>query len=263
MEREVLDRSTGRSVFGRDPPAYDRARPGHPDDVYEVLRERCDLGPGTRVLEIGPGTGHVTRRLLALGAGPVVVVEPDPGLAAYLDSATDGDVRILQAPLEEAELAGNAFDLAVAASSFHWVDPERGLDAVLGALRPGGWWAMWWTHYGDPTRPDPFRDAIDPLLGGMTASPGSRGFGRNPDAALRALADAGFEDGRLDSFRGTHEFDTAGIRALFASFSPFIVLEDAERERLLDEIARIADEEFGGRVVKPVLTSLYTARKPA
>jgi hypothetical protein len=40
------------------------------------------------------------------------------------------------------------------------------------------------------------------------------------------------------------------------------VLEDAERERLLDEIARVAEDEFGGRVVKPVSTPLYTARKP-
>ncbi len=263
MERRVLDRSTGRSVFGRDAAAYDRARPGHPDEVYDVLRERCGLGPGTKTLEIGPGTGQVTRRLLELGASRLVVVEPDPELAAYLSSATGGVSEILRAPLEEVELADDEFDLAVAASSFHWIDAERGLAAIMRALRPGGWWAMWWTHYGDRTRPDPFRDAIDPLVGGLSSSPGARGFARDPEAALGALADAGFEGGRLDSIHGTYEFDAAGIRALFASFSPFIVLEDAERERLLDEIARIADAEFGGRVVKPVLTPLYTARKPA
>jgi SAM-dependent methyltransferase len=262
VERKILDRTTGRSVFGRDAAAYDRARPGHPDEVYELLRERCGLGPGARVLEVGPGTGQVTRRLLELGAGPVVAVEPDPELAAYLASATDGEVEIRRAPLEEVELSDDEFDVAVAASSFHWVDPEPGLAAIMRALRPGGWWAMWWTHYGDKDRPDPFRDAIDPLVGGLSASPGARGFGRDPEDAFRALADAGFEDGRLDSIRGTYEFDTAGIRALFASFSPFIVLEDAERERLLDEIARIAEVDFGGRVVKPVRTPLYTARKP-
>jgi SAM-dependent methyltransferase len=262
VEREVLDRSTGRSVFGRDPAAYDRARPGHPDEVYEILRERCGLGPGTSVLEVGPGTGQVTRRLLELGAAPVVAVEPDPELARYLASAIDGSVGIRQAPLEEVELPADVFDLAVAASSFHWVDAERGLAAVFAALRREGWWAMWWTHYGDKDRPDPFRDAIDPLVGGLASSPGARGFARDPEAALRALADAGFEEARLDRIQGTYEFDTAGIRALFASFSPFIVLEDAERERLLDEIARVAEDEFGGRVVKPVSTPVYTARKP-
>lgn len=263
MARKVLDRSTGRSVFGRDAAAYDRARPGHPDEVYEILCERCGLGPGTHTLEVGPGTGQVTRRLLELGASRLVAVEPDPELASYLASAADGAVEIRQAPLEDVELAADEFDLAVAASSFHWIDAERGLAAIVRALRPGAWWAMWWTHYGDKGRPDPFRDAIDPLVRGLASSPGARGFGRDPKSAFHALADAGFEDARLDTIRGTHEFDPAGIRALFASFSPFIVLEDAERERLLDEIAHVAEVEFGGRVVKPVLTRLYTARKPA
>jgi SAM-dependent methyltransferase len=261
MEREVVDRREGRSVFGRDPAGYDRARPGHPERVYEILQERCGLRPGTRVLEIGPGTGQVTRRLLELGAR-LVAVEPDPELAAFLSSVTEGRLEILEAPLEEAQLPEEAFDLAVAASSFHWIDAERGFATVLGALRAGGWWAMWWTHFGDPARPDPFRDAIDPLVGELPASPGATGFARDPAAAVRALAAAGFEQTRLDVVPWTHEFDTPGIRALFASFSPIIVLDEPTREALLDDIARVAADEFGGHVSKPVLTSLYTARKP-
>jgi hypothetical protein len=117
-------------------------------------------------------------------------------------------------------------------------------------------------HFGDDDRPDPFRDAIDPLLDDIPASPGARGFARDPDAALTALATAGFEDARLDEIRWAHEFDTVGIRALFASFSPFIVLEDSRREALLDDIASVAEVEFGGRIVKPVLTTLFTTLKP-
>jgi len=261
-ERKVIELREGRSVFGRDAAGYDRARPGHPDEVYEILRERCGLGLGTRTLEIGPGTGQVTRRLLALGAGPLVTVEPDAELAAYLASVTAGVPEILRAPLEEVELPENAFDLAVAASSFHWIDPERGLAAVLRALRPGGWWAMWWTHFGDEDRPDPFRDAIDPLFRDLPSSPGAHGFARDSDAARAALSAAGFVEIAHDVVRWSHTFDTAGIRALFASFSPFIVLDEATRESLLDDVARIADEEFDGSVVKPVRTSLHTARKP-
>jgi SAM-dependent methyltransferase len=156
MPREVIPRSEGRSVFGRDAAAYERGRPGHPDRVYDALRERCGLRDGTSVLEIGPGTGQATRRLLELGADPLVVVEPDPGLAAHLPTVVGREPRIVQTTLEEAGLPNGAFDLAVAASSFHWVDAERGLGAVHGALRPGGWWAMWWTHFGDRSRPIPF-----------------------------------------------------------------------------------------------------------
>ena len=261
--RDVIDRREGRRVFGRDPATYDRARAGHPERVYDVLRGRCGLGPDARVLEVGPGTGQVTRRLLELGVRSLVAVEPDPELAAYLRSSVGDGPEIVVTTLEEAALPAEAFDLAVAASSFHWVEPERGLAAIHDALRPDGWWAMWWTHHGDPTRPDPFREATEQIVGGLDSSPGASGFGRNPDAAKAALAAAGFEDARVDVVRWRHEWDAAGIRALFASFSPIILLDDAERERILDAIERVATDEFGGRVVKPMRTILFTARKPA
>jgi SAM-dependent methyltransferase len=262
MPREVIHRTEGRNVFGRDPAAYERGRPGHPERVYQVLRERCGLRPGTSVLEIGPGTGQATRRLLELGADPLVAVEPDPALAEFLVSAIDRRPQVLAAPLEEADVPTAAFDLAVAASSFHWVDAERGLATILRALRPGGWWAMWWTHFGDKARPDPFRDAIDPVVGALAASPGARGFARDVESGLTALADAGFESCEHEFVRWSHVWDADGIRALFATFSPIARLDAPERDAILDEVARVAADEFGGRVEKPVLTSLYTARRP-
>jgi SAM-dependent methyltransferase len=261
--RDVIGRQEGRRVFGRDPATYDRARAGHPERVYEVLRERCRLDPDARVLEVGPGTGQVTRRLLELGVRSLVAIEPDPDLAAYLRSSVRDGPEIIVTTLEEASLDAEAFDLAVAASSFHWVEPERGLAVIYDALRPGGWWAMWWTHHGDRTRPDPFREATEQIVGGLASSPGATGFGRDPDAARAALAAAGFEDAQVDVVRWAHEWDAAGIRALFASFSPIILLDDAERTRVLDAIEQAAAHQFGGRVVKPLRTILFTARKPA
>src|SRR5215472_10064256 len=77
-----IDRDEGRRAFGADPSGYDRARPGYPPRVYDLLRDRCRLRPGTRAFEVGPGTGQATRHLLRLGASPLVAVEPDERLAA-------------------------------------------------------------------------------------------------------------------------------------------------------------------------------------
>lgn len=49
-----------RQVYGTDPALYDAGRPDYPDRVYDVLMQRCGLQQGTRVLEIGPGTGLAT-----------------------------------------------------------------------------------------------------------------------------------------------------------------------------------------------------------
>jgi hypothetical protein len=78
----VIDRSFGRKAFGADPASYHSARPPYPDWVFATLVERCGLADGKSVFEIGPGTGTATRRLLDLGARPLIAIEPDPGLAA-------------------------------------------------------------------------------------------------------------------------------------------------------------------------------------
>lgn len=257
----------GRSLFGQDPAGYDAARPGHPQRVYDVVAERCGLRQGTAVLEIGPGTGQATRRLLELGADPLVAVEPDLALAEFLRSATGGQARIVAAPLEEAELEADAFDLATAASSFHWVYEPVGLAKVVTALRANGWWAMWWTLFGQPGRKDAFMKAVDHLFVDLPGSPsGGSGSGRpsfalDAFARLGALAQAGFRDLHHELITWPFSWDTAGIRGLYSTFSPIRSLDSQRREALLDEVARVAEREFGGRVERTLTTALYTARK--
>jgi len=209
----------------------------------------------------------VTFQLLALGAD-VVAVEPDPELAAFLRERSSPQVELVRDSLEDAELPSEAFDHAVAASSFHWVDEEVGLAHLYATLRPNGWIALWWTLFGVPDEPDAFITATSPLLDDLHASPsagvdGAPPFALDVEARQRALKRAGFDDLRHETFRWSAAWDTAGIRALYASFSPIARLDRDRREGILDGISSIADEEFGGRITRTLVTSLYTARKPS
>jgi SAM-dependent methyltransferase len=231
-----------------------------------MLRARCGLRAGARVLEVGPGTGQVTRRLLEIGA-EVVAVEPDARLERFLRERFGDRVEIVDHTLEDAELNTGAFDLAVAASSFHWVEEAAGLASLRGALRPGGWIAIWWTSFGDETRPDLFRDAMDPFFADVPHSPsagleGRPSFGRDAERRLAALTTAGFGQAAHDEFRWSHTWDSMGIRGLYSTFSPVIALEPVRRARLLDAVESIAHDSFGDRVERPLVTSLYTARTP-
>src|SRR5512142_2491024 len=133
-----LDRSLGRSAFGADPASYDAARPAYPERVYEILRDRCGLAPGTPAFEVGPGSGIATRRLIALGADPLVAVEPDPRLAAWLRKTIHGPaLQVVEAPFEDAELPEGRFRLGCAATVFHWLDPHAALAKVARLLQPG------------------------------------------------------------------------------------------------------------------------------
>ena len=169
-----IAKSEGRRLFGSDPSTYDARAAGHSERVYDVLVARCGLGRARRVLEVGAGNGagdttsarprRRSTRCARAGSGA-------RRLSARRRSAGRVDVRV--AALEDAELGSSEFDLAAAASSFHWVEEDVGLEKIRGALRPGGWWAMWWTLFGEGRRKDAFMQAVDPLLENLPSSPSS------------------------------------------------------------------------------------------
>jgi SAM-dependent methyltransferase len=265
--REALQRSEGRQLFGLDPGGYEAGRPDYPSFVYDSLRKRCGLAPGTRVLEVGPGTGIVTRRLLTAGAR-VVAVEPDPSLASYLKEAMSSeDLQIIGASFEEAEIDAGAFDLAVAATSFHWVDQEVGLRKLGQVIRPGGWIALWWTLFRDPNHPDPFSTEVEELLGPTTRGafdePGRPPFQLDHDHRQRDLARwAQVEDMTCELVSWTCVLTPAQTRALYASMATVIRRPNTEQHELLDQLERLAADAFDGRVERNFVTSLYTGRRP-
>jgi SAM-dependent methyltransferase len=257
--------AAGRRAFGADPANYDSARPDYPAEVFALLRARCGLAPGTRTFEIGPGTGVATRALIANGAKPLVAIEPDGRLAAKLKERSP-DAVVTEAAFEDAVLEDGTFDLGCAATSFHWMEQRPALAKVARLLRPGGWWAAWWNVFGDPERADPFHDATLPLLSGTASSPSQPNwkhpFALDTEARLGDLrADGLFEDCAAEMLRWTLVLDPKQVRALYATYSQFSVLEDAERRRILDGLFEIAERQFAGRVERNMVTAIYAARR--
>jgi SAM-dependent methyltransferase len=234
--------------------------------VYDILRDRCQLGPTSRVVEIGAGSGQATRRLLEAGAH-VVAVEPSEAVAEQLSARLKMAQRlqVVVSAFEDAELAPSSFDLVTAATAFHWLDPERALPKIATILRPGGWLAVWWNVFGDPDRPDPFHVATEPLLRDLAPSP-SAGTGGLPfalDVAARTseLELHQFQDVEYEAERWTLRLDATQTRRLYGTYSNIARLADSQKEKILAEIERIAEAKFGGRVERQVVTSVYTAHR--
>jgi SAM-dependent methyltransferase len=265
----TIDRREGQRAFGHNPEGYHNARPTYPDKVFEILQQRCGLRPGSRTFEIGAGTGLCTRRLIELGASPLVVIEPDERLASFLTgtlgSAAAIDVRITT--FEAADLLLDWFDLGTSASAFHWVDEKTSLSKIARILRPCGWWAMWWNLFFDGSRTDEFHKATRILFDDLEHSP-SRGLDGHPSFALdthariaNLRAANAFENVEVNIIPWTAAFDTQRIIRLYATFSPISRLNAGKRERLLDDLGMIADKQFGGRVELNVTTPIYTAQR--
>lgn len=264
MPTDKLAREFGRQAFGENPAGYHSARPAYPGWVYETLVSRCGLRPDARVFEIGAGTGIATRRLLELGADPLVAIEPDRRLADFL-RANNPDVAltVVVASFEDATLERDSFDLGVGATVFHWLDERPALDKIASLLRPGGWWCAVWNEFGDDSQPDPFHEATQKLLEAPESpSAGDRGipFSQDSDARLAAIRQTGaFDLVEHLSSRWRMTLDAVQTVALYATFSN--VNARADRERVFAELARIAREDFGNRVVRNMTTTLYICRR--
>lgn len=144
-------------LFGRVAEEYERVRPSYPASLVDAALSRAGAGAGDTVVEIGCGTGKLTRTLVERGVR-VEAVEPDAEMIAVADRIVpEGSVRFHNAAFEAAELPEEAFPAVFAATSFHWIDPSVGWSKVARLLRPGGVFALL-THTGG------LRDGLDEEL---------------------------------------------------------------------------------------------------
>ena len=126
-------------VFNEVAEEYDRHRPAYPDTLIDQACEVGGLGPGATVLEIGCGTGQLTRSLLARGLR-VTAIEPGERLIARArDQLADaGEVEFVNRRLEDAPLPHAHYSAVFSGSAIHWIDPDVSWQRTADALVDGG-----------------------------------------------------------------------------------------------------------------------------
>jgi SAM-dependent methyltransferase len=257
------------SVFDEVPELYDRVRPGYPDELFADLAAVTGIDHRASVLEVGCGSGQATRSLAAL-ASSVTAVEPGAALAALARQRLAGvGVAVETARFEEWDDRGRRFDVLVAASSWHWVDPAVGWRRAREVLRPGGWIAL--LGHVVVQRPD------EPEVYAGTAdlhrrfAPGNPGWGRPPteddvratDGGWGPVEDPGALFGRpvVRWYPTVQWFDGAGFADLLRTLSLYRGLDPDVREPLLDAIAERIRTRMGDRVPRRYLSVLRVGQR--
>ena len=148
MSAETNERRGRAASFGGVADVYERARPGYPVDAVRWLAgdEPCD------VVDLGAGTGKLTRTLVDLGHR-VTAVEPLPEMLDQLRAAVP-EATALQGGAEAIPLPAESADVVTVAQAFHWFDHGPALLEIARVLRPGGHIALVWN----------VRDESDPLV---------------------------------------------------------------------------------------------------
>jgi len=141
-----IPESTARrygKVFDEIADEYDRRRPAYPDELIDQACRVAGIGSGDRVLEVGCGSGQLTRGLVARGLH-VTVLEPGKSLIALARQNLEGagEVEFVNAQFEDALLPRAQFAAVFSASAFHWVDPKISWQRAADVLVAGGTLAL-------------------------------------------------------------------------------------------------------------------------
>jgi SAM-dependent methyltransferase len=213
-----------RLTFGAHADAYERARPEWPEEAARwLVPEGAEL-----VVELGAGTGKLTRAVAALGVR-VVAVEPDRRMLAVLRGL---GLEGVEGSAEAIPFADGAADAVVAGSSLHWFELELALPEIHRVLRPGGRFGFGWNH----------RDDRHPAIARMTdvvyeaqARRGPRWRSRDwPDELERSRL---FRDVEHALFEHVHELPREALADHLLSYSGVAALTEDERRRVFATVA--------------------------
>ena len=246
-----------RSPFDPVAADYDAGRPGYPDGLFTALEETTGPLAGALVLDAGAGTGIATRQLAARGARAIALDIGEQMLRRA--QARSPDMNCLLADGNAIPIRSESIDLACFAQSWHWFDQHRASREVVRVLRPGGWWAAWWSHaWADG---QPWFDTYQGLM--EAACPGWRRHHRNTDWSQEGIAQTGlFEAGIRVTVPWTRMLDVAEWMTEERSKSYIAQLPPPHRDRLLDGIAGLLAVHFpGSAMAVPYRTRMWLARR--
>lgn len=206
------------SSFGPAADIYERGRPAYPAEALDWL-----LPAGNpRVLDLGAGTGKLTRQIRDRGLA-VTAVDPSEGMLAQLAASVPGVPAVLGAA-ESIPLPAGSADVVLVAQAWHWVDPRRALPEVARVLAPGGRLGLVWNTRDQSSD---FIRRLDEIIG-------------NEDRARQPVVGAPFGPVETHLVSWTDVIGPEQLIDLVASRSGVIVLAPGERAALLDEVRRLA-----------------------
>jgi len=242
-----------RLTFGAQATAYERARPEYPEEAARWL-----LPEDARfVVEVGAGTGKLTRALAAVGLR-VLAVEPD---ARMLSVLRERGLEGVEGSAESIPVGDGEADGVVAGSSLHWFELDDALAEFRRVLGPGGRLGFGWNH----------RDVRHPTIAAMSEAiyatrPSQQTAGWLRRDWVPAVTEAGlFRDVEHGLFEHVHELPREVLDDHLLSYSGLAALPVDDRRRVFAEVGEILDADpsvsDGDRLRLPFVVDAYRATR--
>ena len=129
-------------AFGRTAREYELGRPLWPEDLLERVVAEIGLTRDAAVLDLGAGTGKLTRSLVQRFAR-VVAVEPDAAMLAVLEDVVPA-AEALSGSAEAIPVGDSEVDAVFSAEAFHWFASAASVAEIARVLKPHGALVILW-----------------------------------------------------------------------------------------------------------------------
>ncbi len=250
---ELARREAPPDAFGRTAREYELGRPLWPEELLDRILADLGLGADSAVLDLGAGTGKLTRALVPR-FGRVVAVEPDDAMLAVLEEVVPGaEARRGSAqaiPLEDGEV-----DAVFSGEAFHWFATPAALAEIVRVLRPRGAFVVFWNiglEYPE------LGEEVDALIDEAMERGGVPGLPRVLSGEWRGpIAAASFDDLREDELERELVTDREGWIANLLSVSSIAAQAEEARDAFA---ARLLELVPPGELRRRVNTVAYWTR---
>jgi SAM-dependent methyltransferase len=177
-------------AFGRTAREYELGRPGWPEELLDRVVEELGLGPDAAVLDLGAGTGKLTRALVPRFAR-VVAVEPDEAMRAVLEEVVPG-AESLAGRGDAIPLGDGEVDAVFTAEAFHWFASPESVAEIARVVRPRGGLVILWNY---PIEYAEMGDEAEAVIEAAFERGGEPGLGKVLSGEWRHPVEAGpFEE---------------------------------------------------------------------
>lgn len=244
---------------------YNLYRSPYPQPVVEAVLALSNLQTGSRVLEIGCGTGQLSVALAQHGID-LLAVELGPHLAALArqNLSPFPNARVEVGSFEAWPLPSQTFDAVVSASAFHWLDPEVRWSKSAEALHAGGCLTLLLVHHVRGGTPGFFEDTQPYYLK----------WGLSNDLSFQPPAPDAIpttypELNHLPEFHAVERrqleiplrHSTASYVGWLQTDSLVNSLDDPSRRGFLQDIRHLVESKYHGEVVRNFVYEVIVAQR--
>ena len=254
-----LEQDEFRRVFDTIPDQFDKFRPRYSEELFTYLNTEAGIGPGKRVLEIGPGTGQATEPVLRTGC-EYYAIELGQHLCRMMKEKYSElpNFNIVNDDFITHDFGDMKFDMIYSAATIQWIPETVAFTKTFDLLKPGGTLAMMLTSADYKSDNEVLYAKIQKLYDRYYKPDIQYTHGK---FRYTAAPEYGYTEVTRREFKGQRVFSADEYVAFCGTHSDHVVIPDPLRTEFFDGL-RKAVLDAGNRIVFNDTYVLYITKKP-